>query len=120
MQRFGLFNCKIPAIQLECPYLLKDRRRTMKTPTLLAILVIGASLASPALADPESQGRVKVQMDNTRSTSTSTSTADELQGIVVLCANDDKSCTQKSATENPKKSRQHNQSDIEFIRERAN
>ena len=90
----------------------------MTNPTLIAALVIIASIASPALADPESRGRVKVQMDNTRSTSTSTTP--ELQGIVVLCAKDDKSCTQKAATEKPKKSRQHNQTDVEFIRERAN
>ncbi len=91
----------------------------MRTPTLLAVLVVGASMALPALADPERQGRVKVQMDNTTGMDASTSTSEYLQGAVVLCAKDDKSCTQKAAAEKPKKTRQHNQSDVEFIRERA-
>ena len=90
----------------------------MRTLTLLAVLVVGASIALPALADPENQGRVKVKVDNPRTQST----VPELQGIVVLCAKDDNSCQPKAeAKGNPtKKTRQHNQSDVEFIRERAN
>ena len=87
--------------------------------TGLLTVVLVAGLVSPALADPEGQGRVKVKMVNTRSTSTTQSTSDDLQGIVVLCANDDKSCTPKAKAPPPKATRQHNQSDVEFIRERA-
>ncbi len=100
----------------------------MKNFALILSVLLVAVLALPAHADPENQGRVKVKIDNPRSQST----MDDLQSIVVLCAKDDNSCQPKasgnavktgntSITANPtKKTRQHNQSDVDFIRERAN
>ncbi len=79
---------------------------------------------APAEADPDNLGRVKVKLPNERSDSVAT----DLQGVVVLCA-DGQTCEPSSANAQPGgratskqptgHRNQHNQSDQDFIKQRA-
>ena len=91
----------------------------------LFTIVAAAAMAvsTSAVADPENTGRVKVQMPTLQATPAQASTdsvADDLQGVVVLCADGSNSCQPKAQSkEGGKKAQQHNQSDMEFTKERA-
>ena len=119
----------------------------------LFTIVAAAAMAvsTSAVADPENTGRVKVQMPTLQATpaqastdsvaddlqgvvvlcadgsnscqpktQSTESTADDLQGVVVLCADGSNSCQPKAQSkEGGKKAQQHNQSDMEFTKERA-
>lgn len=90
---------------------------------LIAALVF-TGYPAPAGADPDKPGRVKAAIPGR----TPESVADDLQKVIVLCA-DGQTCEPASTGSNPpaqatpKRSRrhvyQHNQTDQDFIRQRA-